>query len=39
MLSQFDLLIAAVARQSKLIRVTADQDFEPVRELKIENWL
>jgi predicted nucleic acid-binding protein len=39
MLSHFDLLIAAVARQSKLILLTADQDFGPVPSLHIENWL
>jgi predicted nucleic acid-binding protein len=39
MLSQFDLLIAAVARQYKLILLTADQDYEPVGRLRTENWL
>jgi predicted nucleic acid-binding protein len=39
MLAQFDLLIAAVARQYKLILLTADQDFQPVSRLRIENWL
>ena len=39
MLSQFDLLIAAVARQFKLTLLTADQDFQPVSQLRIENWL
>jgi predicted nucleic acid-binding protein len=39
MMSQFDLLIAAVARQSKLTLLTADQDFQPVSHLRIENWL
>lgn len=39
MLSQFDLLIAATARQHGLTLLTADKDFEPVRQLKIENWL
>ena len=39
MLSPFDLLIAAVARQSKLILLTADRDFQPVSRLRIENWL
>jgi predicted nucleic acid-binding protein len=38
-LSQFDLLIAAIARQQKLILLTGDRDFQPVRALKIENWL
>lgn len=39
MLSQFDLLIAAVARQHNLTLLTADHDFEPVRGLKIRNLL
>src|SRR5216684_2996978 len=39
MLSEFDLLIAAVARQHKLTLLTADQDFQPVKQLRIENWL
>jgi predicted nucleic acid-binding protein len=39
MLAQFDLLIAAVARQYKLTLLTADQDFQPVTGLTIENWL
>jgi len=37
--SQFDHLIAAVARQFKLTLLTADQDFQPVSRLRIENWL
>jgi tRNA(fMet)-specific endonuclease VapC len=36
-LSQFDLLIAALARQHKLILLTADQDFRAVNRLTIEN--
>jgi predicted nucleic acid-binding protein len=39
MLAQFDLLIAAVARQYKLILLTADQDFQSVNRLRTENWL
>ena len=39
MLAQFDLLIAAVARQSQLTLLTADQDFQVVRGLVVENWL
>ncbi len=39
MLSQFDLLIAAVARQYRLVLLTADHDFRRVPRLKIENWL
>lgn len=39
MLSQFDLLIAAIARQHRLILLTADKDFQPVQGVKVENWL
>ena len=39
MLSQFDLLIAAIARQQRLVVLTADADFQPVARLKTENWL
>jgi predicted nucleic acid-binding protein len=39
MLSQFDLLIAALARQAGLILLTADKDFEPVKRLRVENWM
>lgn len=39
MLSQFDLLIAALARQQRLILLTADKDFQPVKRLDLENWL
>ena len=39
MLSQFDLLIAASARQHDLTLLTGDRDFEGVQRLRIENWL
>jgi predicted nucleic acid-binding protein len=39
MLSQFDLLIAAVARQYDVTLLTADQDFCAVGRLRIQNWL
>ena len=39
MLSQFDLLIAALARQRGLTVLSADQDFQSVKRLQIENWL
>jgi len=39
MLSQFDLLIAALVRQHRFILLTADQDFRPVTGIHIENWL
>ena len=38
-MSQFDLLIAALARQHGLTVLTADQDFQRVSRLKLENWL
>ncbi len=39
MLSQFDLLIASIARQHKLILLTADADFQRVPRLTVESWL
>jgi predicted nucleic acid-binding protein len=39
MLSQFDLLIAALTRQHNFILLTADQDFIPVHRLSTENWI
>ena len=38
-LSQFDLLIAALARQHDLTLLSNDQDFKAVRSLKLESWL
>jgi predicted nucleic acid-binding protein len=38
-LSQFDLLTAALARQHDLTLLSDDQDFTPVKRLKLENWL
>ena len=38
-LSQFDLLIVAIARQYDLTVLTADRDFDGVPKLKTENWL
>lgn len=38
-LSQFDHLIAAIARQFKLTLLTADQDFQAVSRIRVENWL
>jgi tRNA(fMet)-specific endonuclease VapC len=38
-LSPFDLLIAASARQHDLTLLTADRDFQAVPRLKIDNWL
>jgi predicted nucleic acid-binding protein len=42
MLAQFDLLIAAAARQHKLSLLTSDRDFQAVvtlGQLTVENWL
>jgi tRNA(fMet)-specific endonuclease VapC len=39
MLSSFDLLIAASARQHDLTLLTADNDFQVVPHLRRENWL
>jgi tRNA(fMet)-specific endonuclease VapC len=38
-LSPFDVLIAASARQLDLILLSADRDFDAVSRLKVENWL
>lgn len=37
-LSQVDMMIAALARQHKLIVLTTDRDFEAFPDLRIENW-
>jgi len=37
-LSQVDIMLAAVARQHKLIVLTTDQDFEALSDLAVENW-
>jgi tRNA(fMet)-specific endonuclease VapC len=37
-LSQVDVMLAALARQHKLIVVTTDRDFEALTDLAIENW-
>ena len=39
MLLQFDLLIAALTRQHKLVLLTADKDFKAVSRLTVDNWL
>jgi tRNA(fMet)-specific endonuclease VapC len=39
LIGHFDLLIASVARQHKLTLLTADQDFQNVSGINIENWL
>lgn len=39
MISQFDLLIAAITRHYGLTLLTADRDFQVVAGIKIENWL
>ncbi len=37
-LSQVDIMLAALARQHKLIVLTTDRDFEAVSDLAVENW-
>jgi tRNA(fMet)-specific endonuclease VapC len=39
MLSQFDLLIAAHARQDGLTLLSSDSDFQSVPKLTVQNWL
>ena len=38
-MSQFDMTIAALARQHDLVLLSADQDFQAAERLKWENWL
>ena len=38
-LSQVDMMLAALSRQHKLIVLTADQDFEALTDLTVENWM
>jgi tRNA(fMet)-specific endonuclease VapC len=38
-LSQVDMMLAALARQHKLIILTTDRDFEALTDLRVENWV
>lgn len=38
-LSQVDMILAAMARQHKLIVLTTDQDFSALSDLQVENWV
>ncbi len=38
-LSQVDMMLAALARQHKLTVLTTDRDFEAVAGLAVENWV
>lgn len=38
-LSQVDIMLAALARQMKLTLVSSDQDFEALADIPTENWL
>ena len=38
-LSQVDMMLAALARQMKLTLLTSDGDFDAVPEIRTENWL
>jgi tRNA(fMet)-specific endonuclease VapC len=38
-LSQVDMMLAALARQHKLTVLTTDRDFEALPDLRIENWV
>ena len=38
-MSQFDLLIAAIARQYELTLLSSDEDFRAVTGVRVENWL
>ncbi len=37
-LSQVDMMLAALARQHKLTVLTTDRDFEALPDLRVENW-
>ena len=37
-LLQVDIMLAALARQHKLIVLTTDRDFEALSDLAVENW-
>jgi predicted nucleic acid-binding protein len=38
-LSQVDMMLAALARQMKLTLATSDRDFEALRDIVTENWM
>jgi predicted nucleic acid-binding protein len=38
-LSQVDMMLAALSQQMRLVLLTADQDFAILSELRTENWL
>jgi tRNA(fMet)-specific endonuclease VapC len=38
-LSQVDMMLAALARQMSLTVVTSDQDFTALQDIPVENWL
>ncbi len=38
-LSQVDMMAAALARQMNLTVLTSDKDFEALPDLRVENWL
>lgn len=38
-LSQVDMMLAALARQHKLTVLTTDRDFEALPDLHVENWV
>jgi len=38
-LSQVDIVLVAMARQHKLTLLTSDQDFDPIADLRVENWI
>ena len=37
--SQVDMMLAALGRQHKLTILTADRDFEALPDLHVENWI
>lgn len=38
-ISQVDMILAAMARQYRLVVLTTDRDFEALGDLQVENWV
>jgi tRNA(fMet)-specific endonuclease VapC len=38
-LSQVDMMLAALARQHDITVLTTDRDFEALADIKVENWV
>jgi predicted nucleic acid-binding protein len=38
-LSQVDMMLAALSRQHKVILLSSDRDFEALPDISVENWI